>query len=128
MNPSPEKTRIDKWLWAVRFFKSRSIAAEACGKGKIMIGNQPVKASRNIKVGETISIRNGAFVMQFEVLRLTENRVPAKMTTDFCKDITPAEELEKIKMHSIEIRAYRSRGEGRPTKKDRRELEGFIDF
>jgi len=126
MKVSPEKTRIDKWLWCVRLFKSRSVAAEACDKGKIKIGDQPVKASRNIKMGDIITIRKGAFTMQFEVLRLTESRLPAKLVADFCKDITPEEEIEKIKLHSIETRAYRKRGEGRPTKRDRRELDEFI--
>src|SRR6186713_2142063 len=122
-----EKTRIDKWLWAVRFFKSRSAAAEACDKNKIMIGLQPVKASRNIKTGETISIRKGPFVMQYEVLQLTENRIPAKVIAEFCTDITPQEEIERIKMHTIVTGANRNRREGRPTKKDRRELDELFD-
>lgn len=126
MKGSLEKIRIDKWLWAVRLFKSRSIATEACDKGKIKIADQPVKPSRNIRVGEIIAIRHGAFRMHFEVLQLTENRLPAKSAPDFCKDITPPEEKEKIKIHSIETRAYRNRGEGRSTKKDRRELDEFI--
>jgi len=126
MKGTLEKTRIDKWLWAVRLFKSRSNAAEACDKGKIKIAGQPVKPSKNIRIGDVISIRKGAFTMQFEVLQLTENRLPPKSVTDFCKDITPPEEKEKIKIHSLETRAYRNRGEGRPTKKDRRELDEFI--
>ncbi len=110
----------------MRLFKSRFIAAETCDKGKVKIADQQVKASRNIKVGDMISIRNGAFTMQFEVLQLTENRQPAKSVADFCKDITPEEELDRIRVHSIETSAYRKRGEGRPTKKDRRELDEFI--
>src|SRR6185295_5772591 len=126
MKPGLEKTRIDKWLWAVRLFKTRPIAAEACDKGKIKIAGQTVKPSRNIRVGDVISIRKAAFTMQFEVLQLTENRLPAKSGADFCKDLTPPEEKEKIKLHSIETRAYRNHGEGRPTKRDRRELDEFI--
>lgn len=126
MKATPEKTRIDKWLWAVRLFKTRSLASEACDKGKIKIADQPVKPSRNIRVSDVITIRKGAFTMQFEVLKLTENRLPAKSAADFCKDLTPPEEKEKIKKHSIETRAYHNRGEGRPTKRERRELDEFI--
>jgi ribosome-associated heat shock protein Hsp15 len=110
----------------MRLFKSRSIASENCDKGKIKIAGQSVKASRNIKVGDVISIRKGAFTMQYEVLQLTENRLPAKSITDFCKDTTPVDVREKIEIHSIQAHAYRNRGEGRPTKKDRRELDEFI--
>ena len=128
MKAVAEKVRIDKWLWAVRLFKSRALASEACEKGKIRIGDQVVKASRNIKPGDIISIRKGAFTMQFEVLQLSENRMPAKAVSEFCKDITPSEEREKMKLHAIEVSLYRNRGEGRPTKKDRRDLDSFIDF
>jgi len=110
----------------MRFFKSRSIASENCDKGKIRIAGQSVKASRNIKVGDVISIRKGAFTMQYEVLQLAENRLPAKSVADFCKDITPEEVKEKIRIHSIQAHAFRNRGEGRPTKRDRRELDDFI--
>ncbi|MEO6169227.1 MAG: RNA-binding S4 domain-containing protein [Chitinophagales bacterium] len=124
----PEKIRIDKWLWAVRLFKTRSLAAEACGKGKIRINDQPVKASRMINKGEILSLRDGAFTKQYEVLQLTENRMAAKLADEFCKDITPREELEKINLHAIQMRSRDNRGEGRPTKKDRRELDNFTDF
>lgn len=116
MSAKPENVRIDKWLWAMRLFKSRSMAAEACEKGKIKIAGQPVKPSRNIKAGDIISIRKGAFTMQFEVLQLTENRQPAKSVAGFCKDLTPPEELERINLHAIETRAYRNFKEGRPGK------------
>jgi ribosome-associated heat shock protein Hsp15 len=128
MSSPLEKIRIDKWLWAVRIFKTRTIASAACEKGKVTIGDQHIKASRAIKAGDKLAVRQGAFRLQFEVLQLTENRMPAKLVSDFCKDITPQEEIEKIKMHSVESRAYGHRGEGRPTKKDRRELDEFTDF
>ena len=82
----------------MRLFKSRSIAAEACDKVKIKIAGQTVKASRNIKPGDIISIRKGAITMLYEVLQLTENRLPAKSVADFCKDITSEEVKEKIKI------------------------------
>ena len=126
MKKSLEKIRIDKWLWALRLFKSRSMAGEACTKGKIRIDGQPVKASRNVKVGDIITIRQGAFTMMFEILLLTDNRLPAKSVADFCKDITSQEEREKMKTHSMTTHSDRPRGEGRPTKRDRRELDEFI--
>ncbi|HUM47224.1 MAG TPA: S4 domain-containing protein [Chitinophagales bacterium] len=122
---SSGKIRVDKWLWAVRLFKTRSQAAEACAKNKIRINDQPVKASRTIKTGEIIAIRNGAFTLQYEVLKITENRMAAKLVDEFCKNVTPAQELEKIKLHEILLRERDNRGEGRPTKKDRRELDDF---
>ena len=110
----------------MRLFKSRAIASDTCDKGKIKIADQSVKASRNIKVGDVISIRKGAFTMQFEVLQLTENRLPAKSVSNFCKDVTPEEVKDKMKILSIVTRAHHNRGEGRPTKRDRRELDEFI--
>jgi len=126
MKEQPEKIRIDKWLWAMRLFKTRSTASETCEKGKVRMCGLPVKASRNIKAGDIISIRKGAFTLQFQVLQLTENRQPAKFVAEYCKDLTPADELERIKIHAVEIRAFRKGGEGRPTKRDRRELDEFI--
>jgi ribosome-associated heat shock protein Hsp15 len=124
----PEKVRIDKWMWAVRIFKTRTLAADACEKGKISVGEQTVKASRNIKPGEVISVRKGAFTMQFKVLQLTENRMAASLVPPFCEDITSLDEVEKIKMHALALRAYRMHSEGRPTKKERRALDDFLEW
>lgn len=124
----PEKVRIDKWMWAVRIFKTRTLAADACEKGKISVGEQTVKASRNIKPGEVISVRKGAFTMQFKVLQLTENRMTASLVPPFCEDITSLDEVEKIKMHALALRAYRMHSEGRPTKKERRALDDFLEW
>ena len=96
MKTSPEKVRIDKWLWAMRFYKSRALASEACEKGRISIGGQQVKPSRSIRVGDVISIRKGPFALQAEVLQLTEQRQAAKTVAEFCKDVTSPEEKEKI--------------------------------
>jgi len=128
MKAAPEKMRIDKWLWAVRIFKTRSLAADACEKGKILMDDVPVKASRMIKGGETIEVRKGAFRLNFKILQLSENRMAAKQVPEFCSDCTPAEELEKIKLHALAVRTYRSHGEGRPTKKERRALDDFLDW
>lgn len=128
MKQAPEKVRIDKWLWAVRIFKTRSLAADACEKGKISIGDQKIKASRIINVGQTVMVRKGAFTMQFMVLQLIENRVSAKLAANFCKDVTPEIELEKIKTHTLAVHTYRNHAEGRPTKKERRALDDFLEF
>ncbi|MBS1763392.1 MAG: RNA-binding S4 domain-containing protein [Bacteroidetes bacterium] len=128
MKTAPEKLRIDKWLWAVRIFKTRSMAADACEKGKILIDDAPVKASRMIKGGEIIHVRKGAFRLCYQVLQLTENRLAAKSVAEFCSDCTPAEELERMKLHAMAVRAYRNNSEGRPTKKERRALDDFLDW
>ena len=127
MNTIPEKIRIDKWLWAVRLFKTRSLASTACENGKVRVQKQPVKASRMLKAGETIALRNGAFTYEYEVLQLTENRLAAKLVAEYCKDITPQSELERIKLHALQQKLQDNRGERRPTKKDRRELDEFTD-
>lgn len=128
MNIQPEKVRIDKWMWAVRIFKTRSQAAEACAKGKIFIDDVSVKASRLIKSNEIISIRRGSFTLVFQVIQPIENRVAAAVKDQFCKDLTSADEYEKIKMHSLAVRTYRQHNEGRPTKKERRALDDFLDW
>lgn len=123
-----QKVRIDKWLWAVRIFKTRTIAADFCEKGKVMIKDQMVKSSRALKKGEIIFIRKGPFTLQFHVLELSDKRMSAKLVPDFCKEVTPPEEIERMKTFAIAARAYRMPGEGRPTKKERRALDDFLEF
>src|SRR3954468_19581856 len=110
-----DKVRVDKWLWAVRVFKTRSLAAEYCEKEKVMINGQPVKASRIVKKNDVISIRKGAFTLQYEVLQIAEKRMSAKLVPDFCKDVTPPDEIERLRMFAIAARSYRMPGDGRPT-------------
>lgn len=124
----PDKLRIDKWLWAVRIFKTRTMAADYCEKGKVFINNQIVKASRLLKKGEIVSIRKGAFMLQFLVIDLSDKRMSAKLVVDFCKDVTPPEEIERMKTFAIAARSYRFPGEGRPTKKERRALDDFLEW
>jgi ribosome-associated heat shock protein Hsp15 len=128
MKPTPEKMRIDKWLWAVRIFKTRSLAADACEKGKVLIDDAAVKASRMVKGGEVITIKKEQFRLQYKILALTENRLSAKLASDYCSDCTPNEELERLKLHVLALRSYRNHGEGRPTKKERRALDSFLDW
>ncbi len=121
------EVRIDKWLWAVRLFKTRSIAIEACKKGRITIKGITVKPSRMIKIGDVIEVRRPPVTYSFEVLNLSENRMGAKLVPDFMKDVTSASQLEILEMSKVSGFIDRARGTGRPTKKDRRDLEQFTD-
>ncbi len=123
-----DNVRIDKWLWAVRIYKTRSMATEACKKGYISIGNLPVKASRIVHVGETVKVRKSPVTRSFKILALAEKRMSAKLTVDFVQDVTSPEELELIEMQKNMLWISRDRGTGRPTKKDRRDLDDFFDF
>jgi ribosome-associated heat shock protein Hsp15 len=121
-----EKVRIDKWLWAVRIFKTRSQASEACRKGRILIDGLEVKPSRMVKTGDTIFIRKLPVVYTIRVKDLVENRLPAQRVKEFAEDLTSAEELEKLKLRDT-VFFKRDRGAGRPTKKERRLLDNIIN-
>lgn len=121
------EVRIDKWLWAVRLFKTRSIAIEACKKGRITIKGITIKPSRTIKVGDIIEVRRPPIIYSFEVLALSERRMGAKLVPEYMKDVTDKSQLEILKLSKISGFVDRARGTGRPTKKDRRELEQFTD-
>jgi ribosome-associated heat shock protein Hsp15 len=123
-----EAVRIDKWLWSVRIYKTRSQATEACRKGHVSIGNLPVKPSRAVHINEIIKVRKSPIVRTFKVLGLAEKRMSAKLTEDFIEDITPPEELELQEMQKNMRWITREPGTGRPTKKDRRELDDFFDL
>jgi ribosome-associated heat shock protein Hsp15 len=123
-----ESVRIDKWMWAVRLFKTRSQATEACRKGRVEIGNLPVKPSREIRVGEIIKIRRQPINRSYKVLALSEKRMSAKLTENFLEDVTPPEELEIPEIQKQMNWIMRERGSGRPTKRDRRKLDDFFDL
>ena len=123
-----EKIRIDKWMWAVRLFKSRSMAADFCERGRVKISDQIVKASRNVKEGEVIFIHLGPIHKQIKVVKLLEKRMSAALVKDFFEDITPAEEVEKLRLHKLAAATYNLKGGGRPTKKDRREMDDFFNL
>ncbi|MFT4072068.1 MAG: RNA-binding S4 domain-containing protein [Dysgonamonadaceae bacterium] len=120
-----EDVRIDKWLWAVRVFKTRSVASEACSKGRVMIKGISVKSSKMIRVGDVIQIRKPPITYSFEVLALTDKRMGAKLVSSFLKDVTTADQYEILELNKLSGFVDRARGLGRPTKKDRRELEQF---
>ncbi len=119
--------RIDKWLWAVRIFKTRSIASEACKKGKVSLKGVNLKPSRTIKVNDIIEVRKGPVIFSFRVLNLSENRMGAKLVPNYMENVTTPEQLEILEMHKLSFSTNRNRGEGRPTKKDRREIESFTE-
>jgi len=121
------EVRIDKWLWAVRLFKTRTLASEACKKGRVIVQNVQVKPSRNVKVGDVISIRRNPILFSFKVLALSENRMNAKLVVGFMENVTTADQLELIELSKLAGQTGRDRGTGRPTKKDRRELDDFIE-
>ncbi len=122
-----ESVRIDKFLWAVRLFKTRSIAAEACRKGRIMFDGIGVKASRIIKPGDTISIKTPPITREYEVLAVSEKRMGAKLTPDFIKETTTTDQLEILELTRLTNSQGRNRGLGRPTKKDRRDIERLFN-
>lgn len=119
------EARIDKWLWAVRIFKTRTLAADACKKGRITIGGSPIKPSRIIKPGDTIEVRKSPITYSFKVLQAIENRVGAKLVPEVMENVTPPAQYELLEMSRISGFIDRARGTGRPTKKDRRSLEEF---
>jgi ribosome-associated heat shock protein Hsp15 len=121
------EVRIDKWLWAVRLFKTRSLAADACKKGKVVIQNIQVKPSRNIKIGDIVCIRKNPILYSFKVLALSENRMNAKLVSGFMENVTTADQLELIELAKLAGQTGRDRGTGRPTKKERRDIEEFTD-
>jgi ribosome-associated heat shock protein Hsp15 len=117
-----EKERIDKWLWAVRVFKTRVQATEACKKGRILVNGMEAKPSKEIKPGEMVVVRKPPLVYSFMVKSLTNNRLPAKLVPEYLNDQTSPEELEKLKVKDTFFFS-RERGAGRPTKKERRQID-----
>ena len=117
--------RIDKWMWATRIFKTRTIAAEACKKNRVMIQGVNVKASRMIKVGDIIQVRKPPITYSFKVLEVTERRMGAKMVPQYLENVTTADQYEILELNRISGFVDRAKGMGRPIKKDRRELEQF---
>ena len=122
------EVRIDKWMWATRIFKTRTIAVEACKKGRVMINNVTVKPSRMIKKNDVLQVRKPPIVYSFKVLDLTDKRMGARLVENFLQNVTTADQLEILELQKIEGFVNRARGTGRPTKKDRRDLEGFTDL
>ena len=122
---SSSSARLDKWLWAARIFKTRSIAANACKKGQVSMGGVPMKPSRVVKVGDVIDVRKPPITYSFRILQAIEHRVGAKLIPDILVDVTAPEQMELLEMNRISGFVGRARGTGRPTKKERRALDSF---
>ncbi len=123
-----EPVRIDKWLWAVRLFKTRTLATEECKKGRVTIDGISVKPSRVPKPGDIIKVRKNPITYTYKVIGITGKRVGAKLVSEFLLDMTSPDELKILEIRQQMISFDRERGTGRPTKKDRRELDKFQDW
>lgn len=119
--------RLDKWLWAARIFKTRSIAADACKNGRVTINGVTVKPSRPLKEGETVSVKKPPVTYSFKVLKTIEQRVGAKLLPEIYENVTDPKQYELLEMSRISGFVDRARGTGRPTKKDRRAMEAFVE-
>ena len=121
-----EVARIDKWLWASRIFKTRSIAADACKNGRVSVNGVNVKPSHTVKAGETISVRKPPVTYSFKILKPIEMRVGAKLLPEIYENVTPQDQYDLLEMTRISGFVNRARGTGRPTKKDRRQMDAFV--
>ena len=119
--------RLDKYLWAVRIFKTRSDAADAIRNNRVLVNEAYAKPSREVKVGDQISVRRQAVTYKYKGLDLVSSRQGAKNVPQYCLDITPQSELDKLNAPRETIFVYRDRGTGRPTKKERRELDSLME-
>ena len=122
------EARIDKWLWAARIFKTRTIAAAACKKGQVSMGGTQLKASRMVKVGDVINVRKPPITYSFRVLQPIERRVGAKLIPEILENVTSPEQYELLEMSKISGFVGRAKGTGRPTKKERRSLDDFREY
>lgn len=122
-----EIARIDKWLWAARIFKTRSIAADACKNGRVTIGGVNVKPSHTVKAGETVCVRKPPVTYSFRILKTIEQRVGAKLVPEIYENVTTPDQYELLEMNRISGFIDRQRGTGRPTKKERRAMDAFLN-
>ena len=122
-----DQARIDKWLWAVRIYKTRSIAAEACKKGHVSIGERTAKPAHNVRVGDIVNVKKTPITYSFKVLQCAEHRVGAKLVPELMENVTPQEQYNILEMSKMSGFVDRARGTGRPTKKERRDLDTFVE-
>ena len=121
------EVRIDKYLGAIRAFKTRTEAADACKGGKVKINGGDIKPSRDVKIGDTITVRKGAILFTYKVKEILDKRVGASLVENYADNLTPQEELDKMRAPVETFFLKRERGSGRPTKKERRELDNLMD-
>ncbi len=119
--------RLDKWLWAVRLFKTRALAADAIRAGSVEINAQPTKPAREVHAGETVTVQQGLVLRTLRVVGAPASRVGAKLVPEFCTDLTPASEFEKVRLQRMQHVLAREKGSGRPTKRERREVDRFFN-
>ena len=119
--------RLDKWLWAVRIFKTRSDAADACRTNKVLVNGSYVKPSREVRIGDTITVKKMPVVYTYRVVALVSSRQPAKEVPNYAENLTPQEELDKLFVPKLTIFVQRDRGTGRPTKRERREIDSLME-
>lgn len=122
-----ESARIDKWLWAARIFKTRSLAADACKNGRVTIGGSRLKPSHQVKVGDVVEVRKPPVTYKFKIKEPIEHRVGAKLLPDVLENLTPKEQYDVLELSRISGFVNRAKGTGRPTKKDRRQMEEFTE-
>ena len=119
--------RIDKYLWCIRVYKTRSLATDAIKKGHVSVNNQQAKASRDVFAGDKLIVRKDQINYQYKILDLPPNRVGAKLVDIYRKDETPEEAFQHLELLKLAKEHYRQKGEGRPTKKDRRDIDDYLD-
>ena len=123
-----DSIRIDKFLWAVRLYKTRTIAVDALKRGKVSMAGQQVKSSRIVKVGDVIAIKVPAATRSFEVLQIPRSRMGAKLVKDHIREVTPKDQQDLLEMYRLQMTMQRQKGLGRPTKKERRDMESFFEM
>lgn len=123
-----EEIRIDKWLWAVRLYKTRTLAGDECKRGRVMINGATLKPSRTVKVGDIVDVIKPPVTYSYKVLQIADKRMGAKLVPDFLKDITTDAQKEVLEMHKLSFALGRDRGTGRPTKRDRRDIDKLMDW
>jgi len=125
--PPAPSARLDKWLWAVRVFKTRSLAGDACRAGSVTVNELTAKPARDVRPGEIIAVRLGLVLRTLRVVAVPRSRVGAKLLPEYCADLTPPEEYEKARVKPVEHLLLREKGSGRPTKRDRRLLDRLFE-
>lgn len=126
-SPPPSALRLDKWLWAVRVFRTRSLASDACRAGSVAVNELPAKPAREVHPGETVRVRLGLMTRTLRVSGVPRSRVGAKLVAGFFEDLTPLEEWEKGRQQTVQQVLARDKGSGRPTKRDRRLLDQLFE-
>ena len=118
-----DTVRLDKFLWSVRIYKTRSIAAEECDKHRVLVNGMEVKPSRNVRVGDRLTVKKLPVVYTYDIIQLIDKRQSASLVSNYIVDTTPQEEFDKVNMAKMDIFVQRDRGAGRPTKKERRDID-----